>query len=312
VIRVARALAGVLLLSSLLGGCATPQVAALIAAPPPALPPRAELSTVPFFPQERYQCGPAALATALSHSGIKTTPDALTDSVYLPERQGSLQAEMLATARRHGRLAYRLAPRLDDLLTEVAAGTPVIVLQNLAFSFAPRWHYAVAIGYDRAREELILRSGTTERLVMTLSNFERTWARSEYWAMLVVPPDQLPATAREDVYVAAAVALERVSAADAQAAYRTALARWPRNYLARMGLGNTAYAVNDMTAAEDAFRRATQDHPDAADAWNNLAYVLHQAGRRTEALDAARRAIALGGSRLPQYERTLKSIAETR
>lgn len=306
------ALAGALLLSWLLGGCATPQVAALIAAPPPDLPPRAELAAVPFFPQERYQCGPAALATALVHSGIRTTPEQLTDSVYLPERQGSLQAEMLATARRHGRLAYRLAPRLDDLLTEVAAGTPVIVLQNLAFSFAPRWHYAVVIGYDRTREELVLRSGTTERLVMTLSNFERTWARSDYWAMTTVPPRQLPATAREDVYVAAAVALERVSVSDARTAYRTALARWPRNYLARMGLGNTAYAVNDLAAAEEAFRQAAQDHPDAADAWNNLAHVLHQAGRRAEALDAAQRAIALGGSRLPQYERTLKSIADTR
>lgn len=300
------------LLSFLLGGCATPQVAALVAAPPPTLPERSELVRTPFFPQERYQCGPAALATVLVQSGVATTPEVLVDSIYLPERQGSLQAEMLATARRHGRVAYRLAPRLDELLREVATGTPVVVLQNLAFSFAPRWHYAVVVGYDRTREDIILRSGTTERLVMTLSNFERTWARSEHWAMVAVPPDRLPATAREEPYVAAAVALERVSPNDARRAYATALAHWPRNLVARMGLGNTAYAAKDLGAAEREFRQATLDHPDAADAWNNLATVLHQTGRTGEALEAARRAIALGGARLPQYERTLRTIAETR
>jgi hypothetical protein len=314
VLRVVRvpALAGALLLISLLGGCATPQVAALIADPPPALPERAELTRTPFYPQERYQCGPAALATVLVYGGVATKPEALVESVYLPERQGSLQAEMLATARRHGRVAYRLAPRLDGLLQEVAAGNPVVVLQNLAFSFAPRWHYAVVIGYDRPREEIVLRSGTTERLVMTLSNFERTWARSEFWAMVALPPDRLPATAGEEPYVGAVVALERVSAADARRAYATALSRWPRNLLARMGLGNTAYAAGDFAQAESAYRQVTRDHPDAADAWNNLATVLHRTGRTEEAMRAAQRAIALGGARLPHYERTLRTIAETR
>ena len=32
---------------------------------------------MPFFPQKRYQCGPAALATALGASGRSVTPDAL-------------------------------------------------------------------------------------------------------------------------------------------------------------------------------------------------------------------------------------------
>lgn len=306
------AIAGALLLIFFLGGCATPQLSALIAAPPPGLPERMELAKTPFFPQERYQCGPAALATVLAHGGVATTPEALVDSVWLPERQGSLQAEMLATARRHGRVAYRLAPRLDDVLREVAAGNPVVVLQNLLFSFAPRWHYAVVVGYDRSREEIILRSGTTERLVMTLSNFERTWARSEFWAMVAMPPQRLPASAREEAYVGAVVALERVSAPDARRAYAAALSRWPDNLLARMGLGNTAYAAGDFAQAEAAYRQVTRDHPEAADAWNNLATVLHRTGRTGEALAAARRAIALGGARLPHYERTLRTIAETR
>ena len=308
----APALAGALLLLFIVGGCATPQVATLIAHPPAALPERAELTSVPFYPQERYQCGPAALATALVYSGVAIKPEALVEQVYLPAREGSLQAEMLAAARRHGRVAYRLAPRLEDLLREIAAGTPVVVLQNLAFSFAPRWHYAVAVGYDRAREELVLRSGTTERLAMTLSNFERTWARSGHWAMVALPADRLPATAREEDYVAAVVALERVSHEAARRAYATALARWPRNFVARMGFGNAAYAARDFSAAEKAYRQAALDHPEAADAWNNLAQALIRLGRSDEARQAAQRAVALGGARRPQYERTLRSIAESR
>ncbi len=267
---------------------------------------------MPFYPQAEYQCGPAALATALSHAGIATSPEALVPQVYLPAREGSLQAEMLSAARRSGLVAYRLAPRLEDLLREIAAGNPVIALQNLAFGFAPVWHYAVAIGYDLDREEVILRSGTTRRLVMTLHTFERTWARSGHWAMLVLPPERLPVSAAEEAYVAAAAALERSAAPAALRAYRTALARWPANLAARIGLGNVSYALKDLSAAETAYRQAVTNHPHAADAWNNLAQVLLETDRRPEARAAAERAVALGGTRRSQYEATLRAILQAR
>jgi len=81
--------------------------------------------------------GPAALAMALNAAGVAVTPEALIDQVYLPERKGSLQVEMLASARRHGLMAYELAPELKDVLAEVAAGNAVIVLcATLMFSIA--------------------------------------------------------------------------------------------------------------------------------------------------------------------------------
>ena len=309
----APAAAGVLLSAILLlAGCATPQLAALPEQLPATVPPRGELPAVPFFPQEEFQCGPAALATALAHAGTAASPATLTPQVYLPAREGSLQVEMLAAARRHGLMAYPLAPRLSDLIQEVAGGVPVIVLQNLAFDFAPRWHYAVAIGYDLPREEIILRSGTTQRLVMTLSNFERTWARSGHWAIMTLPPQRLPATATEDRYVAAAVALERVVPGAARSAYQTALERWPDNLIARIGHGNTAYALGDLAGAEAAYREATRRHPEAADAWNNLAQALLDLRRQDEALLAARRAVGIGGPGLVEYQSTLKAAAAAR
>jgi tetratricopeptide (TPR) repeat protein len=306
--------AGGLLCAVLMGlaGCAPPQLAALRDGSSAVLPARVELDRVPFFPQEEYQCGPAALATALVHAGIATTPDALAPQVFLPGREGSLQAEMLAAARRHGRVAYRLAPRLEDVLLEVSDGAPVIVLQNLALGFAPLWHYAVVVGYDLPREEIILRSGTTRRAVMTLATFERTWARGGHWAMLAPGPERLPATASEDPYVVAVAALERVAPAAARRAYTTALARWPGSLSARIGQGNAAYALRDLPGAEAAYREATRLHPQAADAWNNLAQTLLELRQLDEALAAAERAVSIGGPRLSRYQATHRAIAEAR
>ena len=138
-----------------LAGCAAQQVLLQ----DNQMPRRKEIARVPFFPQQQYQCGPAALAMAISATGAEVTPEELVPQVYLPQRKGSLQAEMLAATRRNGLLAYRLTPELSDLLTEVAAETPVIVLQNLGLSWYPVWHYAVVVGYDLDQQQIILRSG---------------------------------------------------------------------------------------------------------------------------------------------------------
>ena len=158
----------------------------------------------------------------------------------------------------------------------------------------------------------MLRSGTPRRLALSLDTFERTWARSGRWAMLSLPPERLPATASETAYLAAAAALERVAPAAARHAYESALARWPASAAARIGEGNAAYAMRDLKGAVAAYARAAQDHPGAADAWNNLAQALLELGRRDEALAAARRAVALGGPRADAYRQTLEGILRHR
>lgn len=305
----APAAAGVFILAAALAaGCAAPQISSLIERRPDGLPQTAEITATPFFPQEDYLCGPASLAAVLVHAGREATPEALLPQVYLPARKGSLQAEMLAATRRHRLVAYALAPRMEDLLRELAAGTPVLVLQNLALDWWPQWHYAVAIGYDLDAREIVLRSGVTRRVTMTLDTFEYTWARSGYWAMLALPTDRLPAIATESAYVAAVASLERIAPAAARQGYETALARWPQSAAARIGLGNASYAMHDLPAAAAAYRRATQDHPMVADAWNNLAQALHELGSRDAALAAARRAVSLGGPRSGAYRETLDGI----
>src|SRR2546426_901784 len=197
------------------------------------------LGAVPFCPQEDYQCGPAALATTLVESGVKVTPQDLVAQVYIPERQGSLQVEMLAAPRRYGIASYQLAPRLDDLLREVAAGNPVIVLQNNGFGPFPVWHYAVVIGYDYPRGELYLRSGEKPRVSVPFTVLEYTWKKSDYWAMVTLPPGRIPVTATESGYLRAIVAMDRVASdSAATVAYAAFLRRWPDNPTASIGLAN--------------------------------------------------------------------------
>jgi tetratricopeptide (TPR) repeat protein len=284
-----------------LGGCATPQFSSLQTRWPTDLPPKAELTQVPFFAQEDYECGPAALAMVAQAAGVKVIPESLVSQVYLPGRKGSLQPEMLAATRRQGLMAYPLKPTIEDVLREVAAGHPVLVFQNLAFAVYPVWHYAVVVGYDREQKLLWLHSGRTERMAISWSAFENTWARGQYWAMLALRPSELPATADADTYVNAAAALERVNATSAQTAYTTALQHWPNDRAALLGSGNTAYALGQREAAAKAYQQAVSSHPDFADAWNNLAQVLLELGRRGEAGQAIARAVALGGTRLPEY-----------
>jgi hypothetical protein len=181
--------AWVVLLTLLLASCAGPGVKEALQQHDQ--PRRHELTATPFFPQDAYQCGPAALATILTAAGYPATPEALTPQV-VPAREGSLQVEMLAASRNRGALTLMLPPRLEALLKEVAAGNPVLVLQNRGLSWVPAWHYAVVVGYDLDRRDVWLRSGTTERDEMSLNAFARTWARSGNWAFMALPPGQTP------------------------------------------------------------------------------------------------------------------------
>jgi hypothetical protein len=294
-------------------GCAwtPPQTAALHAAPPADLRERIELSAVPFIAQTPLHCGPASLAMVLRHLGRDVSAEQLADAVFLPARGGTLQTEMLAGARRHDTLAQRVPGRLEALLRELQVGHPVVVLQNLGLAIAPTWHYAVLIGYDRARDELVLRSGLTERQTLSLTTFEHTWARAGHWAMVVLAPGELAATADERSTVDAAVAFERVAApASTARVYEAMLQRWPANLAAAIGLGHARLQLGDAAAAEAAWLGAAERH-DSAAAWNNLAMLRWQRGDRNGARAALGRALQRTASAEPAFAPAVRATQRT-
>lgn len=294
-LRCACRVAGALLITFTLGACSyNVQTQRLQDSPPAGIPLSHELTETPFFPQERYQCGPAAMATVLGSGGVAVEPDELTPKVYLPARQGSVPVEMEAAARSYGMLVYPLGEDLSTLLTEVAAGHPVLLLQNLGLSWMPRWHYAVLVGYDLGEGSVVLRSGTTRRYRVSMALLETTWQRGGYWARLVLPPATIPTTAEPLAYTRSALALEQSRQPQAALqSYRAATGRWPDSSVAWLARGNLAYSLERYTEAEQSFRGGLAASPRNADLWNNLGYALSARGCRARALEAVSCAVSL-------------------
>lgn len=239
----------------------------------------------PFHPQTRYQCGPAALLSILEHSGAQTSMSALVERVYVPERQGSLQAELLAAARAAGRIPYRIDGTLEALAQELAAGRPVLVLQNLGVSWAPRWHYAVVYAVDPENGSIRLRSGTEPERLTPASLFLRTWARGDFWAIVVLRPGELPAQPDPERFVAALLAMDATGHGDAALpSWRSAHAAWPDLALPLFALGNAALAAGEPADAEVLFRRLLGNEPRHAAARNNLAHALAAQGHDKAAI----------------------------
>ena len=264
-----------------------------------------ELGNTPFYPQERYQCGPAALTTVLVQSGAEVSLETIVNKVYLPGRQGSLQVELLAATRTEGRLPYVIDGSLAAIWRELERGRPVLVLQNLGVAAMPRWHYAVVVGIDAERGDVVLRSGTDRRRVTSSDTFLRTWRRGDYWGMVVLPPGELPADPDRSRYLEAVAALEQTGRAEEAAiGWQAALGHWPNDSVALFGLGNARLVLADYSAAEVVYRELLDLKPGMVVARNNLALALAGQGEFEAALREI--GIALSDNRDAALERELR------
>lgn len=282
-----------LLLSLLMVACTAPQTRLLSAQ---ALSQRhsIELNNVPFFSQQAYQCGPAALATMLQYTGVKVLPETLVSQIYVPQRKGSFSVEMMASTRHYGRLSYALVPQLTAIFTALEAGFPVLVLQNNGLALYPVWHFAVIVGVDFQQKQFILRSGIDKRLQVSFATFEHTWKRGNYWASLIIDPAQLPSWLEADKTLQQLSILEKQgSIRGAQVGYEHASQYWPNEKIAWLGLGNSSVTLGDVAKGETSFRELIRRFPDEVSGWNNLADLLLHQGRAREALPFAQQAVKL-------------------
>ncbi len=270
---------------------------------------RVELEDVPWFPEDPYQCGPQSLASLLSASGVETLPAALVDDIYVPERKGSFAPELRAAARARGRLPYRVDGTLDALLTALADGYPVLIMQNLGLGFAPTWHFAVVIGYDRNDNKFLLRSGPYERLAMDTVHFERRWRLADYWGLVLLGPEVLPEWVALAEYESQLAHLERSWAPYLPDSYARMAARWPASTTANLGLGNLAYGRGELDAAAAYYRSVLAVDEDHIAALNNLAQVVAEQGRPAEGLALAYRALELVQA-TPEPEHPLRAAVE--
>lgn len=301
-------LAGVVLLTLLmLAGCAmSPRLAETTTQ---AIPPQRLIQDVPFHAQRDFQCGPASLAMVLNYADIDVAVETLIPQVFIPGREGSVQPEMLAATRRHGRIPFVLDNTFDALLTELATGHPVVVMQNLSLPAWPMWHYAVAIGYDLPTSTMTLHSGEEAQRQESFRRFDATWARSDRWAFVALPPGTLPQGIREYRAMEAIAAYEQVQGPQATLpAWQALVKRFPASAMGHFALGNALHQAGNSERAIVAFRDATRQRDDLAVAWLNLGLLLKEQGERGEARQALAKAAALPGAWQTQAQHALDEL----
>jgi len=243
-----------------------------------------ELEKTPFYPQDMYQCGPASLAMLLGASGVIIDPDVLAPQIYLPARRGSLQLELISASRRYGRIPYIIDGELPALISEIRAGRPVLVLQNLGINIIPAYHYAVVIGV-LPPDKIVLRSGTTRRLVMDADDFLATWRRVDSWGMIILNPGELPEDPDPIRYLDAASSFEiSGNIMEAELAYRAARNVWPYNQTVMIALGNNYLLQARYHEAALIYKELLVINPEHVAASNNLAEALVKNGCYGQAL----------------------------
>lgn len=235
----------------------------------PALPERSVISDVPFIEQSAGHCGPATLTMLLQKLGKKTDVNEIAPQVYTPGMKGSFQADMISAGRRQGFLAIPITG-MNSLLTEIHAGNPVIVFENLAFSWLPQWHYALVYGYDLSKPEVYLHSGPEKDKIWDMRKLERSWKLADYWGLILIPPGQLSASANELAHVTAAAALEDLKMVkEAERSYQAILKKWPQSLGALIGLGNIEARKRNYEASLVYFQQAKDLHPQSEAAQKN-------------------------------------------
>ena len=151
-----------------------------------------------------------------------------------------------------------------------------------------------------------MHSGEIANYRVPMGVFERTWARSQHWGMVALQPGQLQVRENPSRYFQAAAALEETHPdVDMQAIWETAVNTWPENPDMAMGQANTSYHEGHWIRAEQQYRDIIARFPNYVPAYNNLASLLIERGRPTEAVSIAEQGLHNSGGDSAHLQDTL-------
>jgi ABC-type bacteriocin/lantibiotic exporter with double-glycine peptidase domain len=156
------------------------------AAPPPRPSPPAahQIEHVPFAePHDRW-CGPSALAAVLQYHGDDVTASEIARDVYLADRRGSLNLDLLLWSRRRGYRAHAVAGSTDALRRTIAADLPVICMLRRRGPLADQNHFVVVRGYDD-RGAWLADLGQRRQERLAGPDFQRSWSACDHWMLVV-------------------------------------------------------------------------------------------------------------------------------
>lgn len=145
------------------------------------------IKDVPFFPQERYHCGPSSLASIMNFYGASVSEEDIAKEIYNPALNGALSMDMLIYARKKGFDAAYYKGSMADLKRQISAGRPVIVFLDFGYDFYPVRHYMPAIGYNDEAGYLIANSGKEKDKNFSYKEIEAAWERTGFGTILILP-----------------------------------------------------------------------------------------------------------------------------
>ena len=289
---------------------ALPAASACVSLAPRSRTPSPQASVVAGIPLATFaedRCGAGSLALVLGARGASYPVQEL--EAALPELpgRGVLSVDMLLAARARGFDAALLTGTPAGQQRELAAGRPAILMLRLLDAPGARrdiYHYVVADGLDPSRGLFRLQYGDGKARWARLASIEDGWKATGH-ALLVVRTRQ-----ETDAALGRALALESERRLEeAEALYREVLEVRPDSLRAWVDLGNVAADRGRRADAEAAYRRALAIDRDDRDALNNLAWLLLEDGARLEeAEDLAARAAAPPGPDRSRAQDTLGLI----
>ena len=249
-------------------------------------------NVIPNVPMQRWDiksCGAGALSSVLQHYGDSTTMDEWQET--LPKTRGGVMSiDLVLAARQKGFDARLVTGDAGFVESEVRAGRPVILMLKViqapgaGYDF---FHYVVLDGFDPQNRNFRVQYGDGHARWIPIHRLANAWKGAAFATIAIREKDPLTESLR------AAVRLEEEGKyALAASAYREILDDDPASVLAWTNLGNAEQQLGRKKAAEDAYRKALEVDANAADALNNLAWMLYEEKRIEEAEPLARAAAA--------------------
>jgi ABC-type bacteriocin/lantibiotic exporter with double-glycine peptidase domain len=148
-----------------------------------ALTAAAATLAVPFVPQQKDTCGPAALAMVLGFWGDPASHDALARELDAAELRGVAGSRLADAARSRGMTAVAYAGDDAHLRAFVGRGRPLVVAWDMGRG---RFHNVVVVGFEG--DDVIVHDpaqGPSRRVAG--KTFAERWAGAGRWTLLVMP-----------------------------------------------------------------------------------------------------------------------------
>lgn len=159
---------------------------AALRAPRPPVPPAAyRISDVPLVEAHEGWCGPAALAAVLRFHGDDARAAEIADDIYLADRRGALNLDLLVWARRRGYEASAGEGSTVALMQTVVRDRPVICMIRRRGPLAGRNHFIVIRGYEDSGEVWLADTGDDREVRVAAADFERDWSSCGRWMLVV-------------------------------------------------------------------------------------------------------------------------------